>query len=85
MRSCHRADDDWSESGGDVLPGAQFEVDVRSEDMTVPTQDDGEVFIDDDDDPESFLTYSVPTVTTTTTMQDADPPTDGAALAGIPI
>ena len=78
-------DDDWSESGGDVLPGAQFEVDVRSEDMTVPTQDDGEVFIDDDDDPESFLTYSVPTVTTTTTMQDADPPTDGShALAGIP-
>ena len=78
-------DDDWSESGGDVLPGAQFEVDVRSEDMTVPTQDDGEVFIDDDDDPESFLTYSVPTVTTTTTMQDTDPPTDGShALAGIP-
>ena len=37
-------DDDWSESGGDVLPGAQFEVDVRSEDMTAPTQDD-EVFL----------------------------------------
>ena len=77
-------DDDWSESGGDVLPGAQFEVDVRSEDMTVPTQDDGEVFLDDENDPESFLTYSVPTVTTTTTVQDADPPTDGGALADIP-
>ena len=68
-----------------MLPGAQFEVDVQSEDMTAPTQDVGEVFIDDDDDPESTLTYSVPTVTTTTTMQDADPPTDGShALAGIP-
>ena len=78
-------DDDWSESGGDVLPGAQFEVDVQSDDMTAATQDVGDVFIDDDDDPESTLTYSVPTVTTTTTMQDADPPTNGSHVpAGIP-
>ena len=69
-------DDDWSESGGDVLPGAQFEVDVRSEDV-YPTQSDGEEFVDDENDPESSMTYSVPTVTTTTTMQDADPLADG--------
>ena len=58
-------DDDWSESGGDVLPGAQFEVDVRSEDV-YPTHSDGEEFVDDENDPESSMTYSVPTVTTTT-------------------
>ena len=61
-------DDDWSESGGDVLPGAQFEVDVRSEDV-YPTHSDGEEFVDDENDPESSMTYSVPTVTTTTTCK----------------
>ena len=41
-------DDDWSESGGDVLPGAAYEVDyveppVQSDDMTAATNDDSGV------------------------------------------
>ena len=73
--------DDWSESGGDVEPGAEYEVDyveppAEADDTWVRIVDDsGVVRVMRSSD--RLMTYSVPTVTTTTTMQDADPLADG--------